>query len=415
MVAVAVVAVTTFSQVLSAPGSPALPRISLIGLVQKVGKSPARAFSGTVRLSVDIGLPRLPKLGTDGGADPLRLLSGNHLVRVVADATDGEQRERVALLDTMSEYDIVRDDSELWMWDSTRQLARHGTVDALTEVLLSFASPAELAKTFTGPSAIQTAVFDTDYMAGRTTRVAGRDCYVLRITPNSPGTTVGSVRVAVDAATGVPVSVTVYPTGSSKPAIKAEFESLSFQADPAELRFIPPPGATVVDEPEPDLPANPVRGAGKGWTAAVAIGGVDPDSLIAGLGTEKSKNQPAPEGTAAVLAALAGTPGTPLQSYLRMMMAAGDKSAVGLVWSSRLVSLVFTPDQRLYAAFATPESLVATVAADKAQPPADGLRPATGTPPDQKQITVPAPGPIPGVAPGHIPGVAPAPAPADRN
>jgi hypothetical protein len=49
-----------------------------------------------------------------------------------------------------------------------------------------------------------------------------------------------------------------------------------------------------------------------------------------------------------------------------MMMTAGEKTPVGLVWSSRLVSLVFTPDRRLYAAFATPDSLKATVAADEA-------------------------------------------------
>ena len=142
---------------------------------------------------------------------------------------------------------------------------------------------------------------------------------------------------------------------------------MSFAADPAELRFQPPPGTKVVEEAAPDLPANPVRGAGKGWTAAVAIGGVDPDRLIAGLGSRTGRGRPAPEGTAAVLAALAGTPGTPLQSYLRMMMAAGQKTPAGLVWSSRLVSLVFTPDQRLYVGFATPDSLVATVTADEAE------------------------------------------------
>ncbi|GAA2002461.1 hypothetical protein [Catenulispora subtropica] len=399
VVAATVVAATTFSHALRASDSPALPRISMIGLVQKVGKSQARAFSGTVRLSVDIGLPRLPKLGTDGGADPLRLLSGDHRVRVVADESGGEQRERVALLDTLSEYDIYRGGSDLWLWDSTRQLARHGTVDTLSEALLAFASPAELAKTFTGPTAIRTAVFDTDYSSGGTARVAGRDCYVLRITPNTPGTTVGAVRVAVDAATGMPLSVTVYPAGSSKPAIKAEFESVGYAADPAELRFTPPPGAKVVEETAPDLPENPVRGAGRGWTAAVAIGGVDPDRLIAGLGTGRDKDRPAPEGTAAVLAALAGTPGTPLQSYLRMMMAAGEKTPVGLVWSSRLVSLVFTPDQRLYAGFATPDSLVATVAADEAGP-SGGAAPAVGG-------TQPAGGADPGGRTGQEGGTGP--------
>ena len=361
--AAAVVAVAAVSHGLVPRDPPRLPGISPLSLLKKMGKPETPAVSGTVRLNVDIGLPRLPNLGSGGGADPIRLLSGVHLVRVATDASGPEARERIGLQDTLSEYDLFRDGGDLWVWDSTHQTARHGSVDALTSALLSFASPSDLAKTFTGPTALETLLFNTAYSTRETTRVAGRDCYVLQITPRSEGTTVGSVKIAVDAVTGVPLSVAVYPTGSSTPAIQAEFQSVSFTASAAELRFTPPPGAKVVQEATPDLPANPVQGVGKGWTAAAAIGGVDPQQLIAGLGTSHGP-QKEPQGAAAVLAALAGTPGTPLQSYLRMMMAAGQKTPVGLVWSSRLVSLVFTPDQRVFAAFATPESLEATVAAE---------------------------------------------------
>lgn len=369
--AAAVVAVASVSHGLGVSESPRLPGISPVALLKKMGKPQTQAVSGTVRLTVDVGLPKLPKLGGDGGADPMRLLSGIHYVRVATDASRPDSRERVAVQDTLSEYDLYRDGTDLWAWDSSHQTARHGTVNALTSALLSFASPSELAKTFTGPSAVKTLLFDTSYSTWQTTRVAGRDCYVLQITPHADGSTVGSVRVAVDAATGVPLSVEVYPAGSSNPAIQARFETVSFAADPAELQFTPPPGAKVVEEPAPDLDvsANPVQGVGTGWTAAVAVGGVDPAKLIAGLGSDHGTQQRAPEGAAAVLAALAGTPGTPLQSYLRMMMAAGDKTPVGLVWSSRLVSLVFTPDQRLFIAFATPESLEATVAAAPTRSP----------------------------------------------
>lgn len=387
----AVAAVATVSHGLGAPDSPPLPGISPVSLLKKIGKPQTQAVSGTVKLSVDIGLPKLPKLGTDGGADPLRLLSGVHLVRVATDSSAPDSRERVALQDTLSEYDLYRDGSDLWMWDSSRQTARHGSVDAVTAALLSFASPADLAKTFTGPSAVKTLLFDTAYSTRETTRVAGRNCYVLRITPQTEATTIGSVRVSVDAATGVPLGVAVYPVGSSNPAIQAEFQSVSFSADPAELRFAPPPGTNVVEEATPDLPANPMHGAGKDWTAAVVVGGVDPQKLIAGLGTGKAHGAPAPapEGAAGVLAALAGTPGTPLQSYLRMMMAAGQKTPAGVVWSSRLVSLVFTPDQRLFIAFATPESLEATVAAAPATAPA--AQPAPATPPTAPAVpAVPA-------------------------
>lgn len=363
----AVVAVATVSHGLGAADSPHLRGISPISLLRKLGKPQTQALSGTVKLTVDIGLPRLPKLGGEGGADPMRLLSGAHYLRVATDASGPEDRERIAVQDTLSEYDLYRDGSDLWVWDSAHQTARHGSVNALTDALLTFATPSELAKTFTGPAAIQTALFNTAYNTRETTRVAGRDCYVLRITPQTDGTTVGMVRVAVDAATSVPLSVAIYPTGSSSPAIQAAFESVGFSPDPAELRFTPPPGAQVVEEDvTPDAPANPVRGAGKGWTAAVAIGGVDPQKIIDGLGAGHGAPKPPPQGAAAVLAALAGTPGTPLQSYLRMMMAIGQQTPVGVVWSSRLVSLVFTPDHRLFIAFATPDSLEATVAATPA-------------------------------------------------
>lgn len=376
--AAAVAAVVTVSHGLGAADSPRLPGISPVSLLKKMGKPETQALSGTVKLTVDIGLPRLPKLGGDGGADPMRLLSGVHYVRVATDASGPESRERVAVQDTLSEYDLFRDGSDLWVWDSTHQTARHGSVNALTAALLSFASPSELTKTFTGPAAIETLLFNTAYSTRQTTRVAGRDCYVLRITPRTDGTTVGSVRVAVDAATGVPLSVAVYPVGSSNPAIQASFETVGFSADPAELRFTPPPGAKVIDEHvTPGLPANPVSGTGKGWSGAVAIGGVDPQKIIAGLGTAHGAPKPPPQGAAAVLAALAGTPGTPVQSYLRMMVAAGQKTPVGLLWSSRLVSLVFTPDQRLFIAFATPASLEATVAA---APPAEAAAQTDGRP-----------------------------------
>jgi outer membrane lipoprotein-sorting protein len=384
VVAAAMVAAATVSHGLSASGSPRLPGISPLSLLKKMGKPQTQAVSGTVRLTVDIGLPKLPKLGGDGGADPMRLLSGVHYVRVATDNSGPASRERVAVQDTLSEYDLYRDGSNLWAWDSAHQTARHSSVDAVTSALLSFASPSELAKTFTGPSAVETLLFDTAYSTYQTTRVAGRDCYVLQITPHTDGTTVGSVLVAVDAATGVPLSVAIYPTGSSSPAIQAQFVTVGFSAAPSELHFTPPPGAKVVEEatPELEVSANPVRGAGKGWTSAVAIGGVDPQTLIAGLGTNHGAPQPAPKGAAAVLAALAGTPGTPLQSYIRMMMAAGEKTPVGLVWNSRLVSLVFTPDQRLFVAFATPESLEATVAATPGTPsaPSAAAKPSSPSP-----------------------------------
>jgi outer membrane lipoprotein-sorting protein len=335
---------------------PRLPAISPVLLAAKVGAEAAVRFSGTVHLAVDIGLPRLPKVGTDGGADPLRLLAGEHVVRVATDTTHGAQRQRVAVLDTLSEYDAVRNGSDLWLWDSTRQLARHGSVDALSSTLLAFATPAQLLRTFTGPAAIKTVVFDTGLGSRETMRVAGRDAYVLQIQPRQEGSTVGEIRVAVDAATGLPLGLWVYPVNSSRAAVSAYFTDLAYSAPDSAFRFTPPPGATVVEEVPPDVAAQPFAGAGSGWTAAVCAPGFDPAKAVEGLGT--SSPDASPRGTAAVITDLTGQAGTPLQSYLRVMMTSGTASPAGLVWSSRLVSVVFTPDHRLCAAFATSTALV---------------------------------------------------------
>jgi outer membrane lipoprotein-sorting protein len=357
--AAAVVAVAAFTQGSGAP--PKLPAISPVALAAKVGAEQDVRFSGIVHLNVDVGLPRLPKIGTEGGADPMRLLAGEHFVQVETDTTHGGQRQRVALLDTLSEYDLVRDGSDLWVWDSTRQLARHGSVDALSSMLLAFATPSQLLHTFTGPAAIETAIFNTGLGSRETMRVAGRDAYVLQIQPRQTGSTIGEIRVAVDAATGLPLGLWVYPVGSSQAAVSAEFTQIDYAAPDSSFRFTPPPGATVVEEKADGIAAQPFAGAGKGWTAAVCAANFDPDKAIQGLGATAEHTEPS--GTAAVLTDLVGQPGTPLQSYLRVMMTYGTKSPVGLLWSSRLVSVAFTPDHKLCAAFATGASLVASLEA----------------------------------------------------
>jgi len=79
-----------------------------------------------------------------------------------------------------------------------------------------------------------------------TTVVAGRDAYQLAIAPRSAQSLVGRIMIAVDARTHLPLSVAVYARGSSSPAFRIGFTSLSF-ARPARsnFAFTPPPGAHV--------------------------------------------------------------------------------------------------------------------------------------------------------------------------
>jgi outer membrane lipoprotein-sorting protein len=77
--------------------------------------------------------------------------------------------------------------------------------------------------------------------------VAGRQSYVLTITPAAGTTTTfGSVRVAIDGATYVPLQVQVFAKDDTTPALSAGFTKVSYAANDASLfSFTPPAGATV--------------------------------------------------------------------------------------------------------------------------------------------------------------------------
>ncbi|HXD29119.1 MAG TPA: hypothetical protein VN621_10240, partial [Arthrobacter sp.] len=82
--------------------------------------------------------------------------------------------------------------------------------------------------------------------------VAGRDAYTLVLTPKTRSTLVEDVTIGVDAATGVPLAVTVDAVGQDAPALSAEFTSFTPGAPEAKLfDFTPPSGATVQERPFP--------------------------------------------------------------------------------------------------------------------------------------------------------------------
>ena len=56
-----------------------------------------------------------------------------------------------------------------------------------------------------------------------TEKVAGRDAYKLRLVPKTDKTTVGSVTLAVDSKTWVPLQVTVMPRTGKDPAVQLGF------------------------------------------------------------------------------------------------------------------------------------------------------------------------------------------------
>ena len=84
--------------------------------------------SGTVVESADLGLPSLPQLGpADADSGLLGLVTGTHTLRVWY---GGPTKQRVALLNSLGESDIIRNGADLWTWDSSDNSATHRTLPA---------------------------------------------------------------------------------------------------------------------------------------------------------------------------------------------------------------------------------------------------------------------------------------------
>ena len=335
-VAVAVVA----TGVLSAEADPPLPPKTAAQLLVDVQAARVDGMSGTVVQDSDLGLPALPSSGP--GADPtspLALLTGSHTLRVWY---AGETKQRLALLGSLGETDVVRNGRDAWLWSSGSNSAIHYTLPAGKRAAeptphgsLTPQQAAEQALAAVDP----TTTVSTD----GTRTVAGRDAYELVLAPKDTRSLVGQVRIAVDAETSVPLRVQLFGRASSEgPAFSVGFTQVSFEV-PADdqFRFSPPPGATVTegtlpsahDQPsEADLEkaGSAVRTVGRGWTTVVVVSGVTPPDE-------------------------SGSAGAVLQQMPRV---SGDWGG-GRLLSTKLVSVLLTDDGRLIAGAVAPEQLYA--------------------------------------------------------
>ncbi|HEX6870076.1 MAG TPA: outer membrane lipoprotein carrier protein LolA [Micromonosporaceae bacterium] len=239
--------------VLNAAASPALAPRSAQQLLVDLQTARPDGLSGTIVARVDLGLPALPGLtqgGGQGSAELTSLASGTHTLRVWFAAPD---QARVALLGTLGETDVITNGSDVWTWSSKQNQATHTTLPSngarqprpALSASANALTPAQLA------DAVLKAVDPTTEVSTTgTVKVAGRDAYHLVLSPRDAASRVGSVRLAVDAQTHLPLRVEVYPRAATEPAIDVGFTQVSFERpDPAQFRFNPPPGATVVEQP----------------------------------------------------------------------------------------------------------------------------------------------------------------------
>jgi outer membrane lipoprotein-sorting protein len=235
------------------------------------------SYSGTIEQHSDLGLPQLPTTGAGssaGGSDStsqlLELLTADHTARVFV---DGASKQRVQVLDSLAERDVIRNGSEVWTYDSKTKKATHATLPAKTSrgsgapiagpvpndpdtasgatPDAQALSPAQLAD-----RVIQAITPSTDVTVTATASVAGRSVYQLQLTPRAGSATlVSHVVLSVDAATGLPLKVVVDARGQKADAFSLGFRSIDFSTPAASLfTFTPPKGAKVSTMTAPTAP-----------------------------------------------------------------------------------------------------------------------------------------------------------------
>lgn len=334
----AVAGVALLPRAATADEHPSLPARTAAQLLVDLQGSDVHALSGTVVETARLGLPDLPTGSTGGAASPLGLLAGSHSVRVWA---DGPQRQRVALLGQLSEYDAVHSGTDLWTYTSAGDKVTHTTLPSDgAQRPAAAGDPAAYATPQAAADALLKAVDPTTLVeVDRTARVAGRPAYQLVLKPRDTSSLVGSVRIAMDAVTHAPLRVQAFSASdAATPAIQVGFTDVSFSTPAASVfRFTAPPGSTVTES------KLPTAADAKGWHARPA-GGTQPTVLGKGWTSVAELSAPAATG---------GAKGSSTQLLDQLT----TRVPGGRVLTTKLVSALLTDDGRVLVGAVTPQVL----------------------------------------------------------
>lgn len=291
---VVVAALTAGLAVARAQGGSELPSLTPTELLAKVAENAPKTttVSGDVTWTNDllgpIGLLLAPTGGSTAG--PMAgsglsslLLSGSgrmwldsSKVRLESQSSQGQSSQ--------GDTALVTDGTSLWVYSSQAGTAteyalpaKPGTETATGDSAASPAAGVDL------PKRIQdfiTALAPDATLAVDQLEVAGRAGYLLTMTPTATNTMVGSVQVAIDGETFVPLQVQIFAKGDAKPVLSAGFTRVSYDPIAADVfKFTPPEGAKI-EKKTLTLPDAMISGMFPG----PALGGMDATGTP--LGTE---------------------------------------------------------------------------------------------------------------------------------
>jgi outer membrane lipoprotein-sorting protein len=251
-IAVASIATTAAADASAQPKLAAKTAAQLLVAVENA--SPA-GLSGTIVETAKLGLPDISGLlgsGSGSGLSLESLVTGSNTMNVWY---AGNDQQRFALLGQLSEDDLIHNGADLWSYDSSTRTVTHKTLtqDASDKVGSSIASSApSLDPQAAAEKALAAIDPTTVVVVDRTARVAGRAAYQLQLSPKDTRSLIGSVQIAIDAATSVPLRVQIFAAGATSPAFQVGFTSVSFNVPNSSIfEFVPPAGASVEQDTAP--------------------------------------------------------------------------------------------------------------------------------------------------------------------
>jgi outer membrane lipoprotein-sorting protein len=277
--AIAVASVATTAAA-NASGEPKLAAKTAAQLLVAVENASPAGLSGTVVETAKLGLPDISGLAGSTGGSSLSiesLVTGSNTMNVWY---AGKDQQRFALLGQLSEDDLIHNGSDLWSYDSSTRTVTHKTLtpEASDQVGSSIAKSAPtLDPQAAAEKALAAIDPTTEVVVDRTARVAGRAAYQLQLSPKDTRSLIGSVQIAIDAATSVPLRVQIFAAGATSPAFQVGFTSVSFNVPSASIfEFVPPAGASIEQNTAPfgDTLSSGVFGGG-GFVVHTRVSGKD--------------------------------------------------------------------------------------------------------------------------------------------
>ena len=221
-----------------AQAAPGLPARTAAQLLAEVADSVPPPLTGTVVETASFGLPALPATGNPTSLSSL--LTGSHTVQVWYSSPE---HFRLAVPESLSESDVIRDGSTAWLWQSTLNkvtkitLPPHSTA-AVPKQPLTPQQAAQQVLAAVGPT--------TTVSVASNVTVAGQAAYGLVLAPKDARSLVGQVQIDIDGSNGVPLRLQVFARGASSPAFQVGYTAIQFVTPaPADLSFTPPPGSSV--------------------------------------------------------------------------------------------------------------------------------------------------------------------------